>query len=195
MKAIVIAIGLLFVGNAYAADQLEITEVSGLSVPGTPAIAKKLKFTDCTAGYNKFECRRIAPTLFYGAKADRAALSIDGKDNFSFSGGSSIAPKVSDVPQDKLTYRSIRMDFHLTERQKLEAALLADGWRKTGSMNNYEYSKEGVGAIVKMQRSLTTLEPKNASEVNKQLSSSENDSDEADKSKTNSDSFLDSMKN
>lgn len=185
---------LLLAGTAHAADRLQTVQVSGLSVPGTPAIAKEQHFTDCAANYDKYECKRTTVTKFYGATAERAFLSIDGKDNFSIDGGSSIAPKISDVPPERLTYRSIRMDFHLLDREALERALLADGWLKSGSLNTYEYLKEGVGASIKMHRSSTTLTPKAVTEVNQQIAGLKAKAAEATKANNASVSFIDQMK-
>ncbi|PTT96800.1 hypothetical protein DBR45_41885 [Pseudomonas sp. HMWF031] len=188
------AILFLLAGGAHATDQLQTIEVSGLSVPGTPALAKQQHFTECTDGYDKFECRRTTQTKFYGAVADRALLSIDGRDNFSKKGGSSIAPKVSDVPPEKLSYRSIRLDFNLSEREKLEKALRADGWLKSGSMNTYEFVKEGVAASVKMHRSSTTLTPTDLTEVNQQIAGLKAKAAEAAKAESSSSAFIDEMK-
>lgn len=185
---------LLLAGGAHAADQLQTVEVSGLSVPGTPALAKQQHFTECTDSYDKFECRRTTKTKFYGAVADRALLSIDGRDNFSINGGSSIAPKVSDVSPEKLSYRSIRLDFHLTERETLEKALRADGWLKSGSMNTYQFFKEGVAATVKMHRSSTTLTPVDLAEVNQQIAGLKAKATDTAKAESASNSFIENMK-
>lgn len=185
---------MLLAGATQAADRLQTVQVSGLSIPGTPAIGKELGFTECADKYDSYECKRSRPTVIYGAKANAASVSLNGKDNFSPLIDSFNGPKVSDVEPDKLTYRSIRLDFHLTEREILERALLADGWLKSGTATSYEYFKDGVAATFSFRRSGTSLSPMDIAEVNKQISVLRAKAAEAAKASASSSSFIETMK-
>lgn len=194
MKKISAVFFMLLATNAVATDRLETAQVDGLYVPGTPALAKQQGFTNCSESYDKFECAHSGKLKFFGETAERATLSIDGKQNFSTSGGSSIAPKVSTVPTDQLSYRDIRIDFHLIEREALKEKLLADGWLKSGSMNNVEFVKHGTGAVIKFQRSGTTLSPRSVQEVNQQYADLKAKAADQEKSKSAATSFIENMK-
>lgn len=185
---------LVLAGSAYAADRLQTVKVSGLAVPGTPAMGKELGFTDCTDKYRYYECKRTKPIVVYGATADTASVFFNGKDNFSTKNDSSDGPKVSDVPPDKLSYSSIRLDFHITEREILERSLLADGWLKSGTGNSRAYFKEGVPATFSIHRSLTLLSPVDLAEVTSQITELKTKAAEAAKATDSSSSFIDAMK-
>lgn len=184
----------VLVGSTHAADRLQTVQVAGLSVPGTPATGKELGFTDCVDKYSYYECKRTKPTVIYGAKASTASVFIDGKDNFSTNNNVSSGPKVSDVAPDKLSYKSIRLDFHITERELLENALVADGWLKSGTGNSRAYFKEGVPATFSIHRSLTQLSPMDLAEVNSQVVELKAKAAEAAKASANATSFIDAMK-
>jgi hypothetical protein len=181
-------------GTVNAADRLQTVLVSGLSVPGTPTIAKELGFTECADKYRYYECKRIKPVAVYGATADTASVFFNGKDNFSTKPDSSDGPKVSEVPPEKLSYSSIRLDFHLTEREKLEKALIADGWLRTGTGNSREYFKQGVAATFSIHRSLTMLSPVDLGEVEKQISVLKKKAAETEKTDASTGSFIEAMK-
>ncbi|MDD2109299.1 hypothetical protein [Pseudomonas asiatica] len=193
MKKLGTVILLLLAGSATAADRLQAVQVAGLTVPGTPAMGKALGFTACEDKYSYYECKRNKPLLVYGAAADSASVFIDGKDNFSITDDTTTAPKVSEVPQEKLSYRSIRLNFDVTERETLENALKADGWLKAGSGNSRSYFKEGVPAAFKIHRSLTSLTPVDLSEVQSQVAKLKGKAAEAAKASTSSSSFIDAM--
>lgn len=194
MKRLGAVLLLLLAGGASAADRLQTVQVSGLSVPGTPAIGKALGFTACEDKFRYYECKRSKPLVVYGATADSASVFIDGKDNFSIMGDSTEAPKVSEVPQEKLSYRSIRLNFHITEREAFENALVADGWLKDGSGNSRTYFKEGIPAAFNIHRSLTSLTPVDLSEVQSQIAGLKAKAAGAAKASANSSSFIDAMK-
>ncbi|MDR9749844.1 hypothetical protein RG836_00155 [Pseudomonas sp. SZMC_28357] len=185
---------LLAATSITAGGRLQPVEVAGLSVPGTPDIGRAMGFTECVDKYSYYECKRSKQTIVYGAKADSASIFFDGKDNFSTKVNSSDGPKVAEVPPEKLSYRSVRLEFPLTEREVFENALLADGWLKSGAGNSREYFKEGIPATFKIHRSLTTLNPADLSEVNSQLADLKKKSAEATKAASNSTSFIDAMK-
>jgi len=185
---------LLLAGTTQAADRLQTVEISGLSAPGTPAMGKELGFTECTDKYRYYECKRGKPMVVYGATTTSASVFIDGKDNFSTKSDSREGPKVSDVSPEQLSYRSIRLDFHLTEREILEHALLADGWLKSGTGNSRDYFKEGVPATFSIHRSLTVFSPMDIAEVNRQITALKEKAGEAAKASASSNSFIDAMK-
>lgn len=194
MKKLGAVVVLLLAGVAHAEERLQTAQVAGLSVPGTPAIGKELGFTQCEDKYSYYECKRNKPTVIYGAKADSASVFFNGKDNFSSKTDSRTEPKISTVAPEKLSYRSIRLDFHLTEREVLEQALLADGWLKGGAGNSRTYYKEGVAATFSFHRSLATLEPVGLTEVKTQIDALKAKAAEAAKAEVSSSSFIESMK-
>lgn len=194
MKKLGAVFTLVLAGTVNAADRLHTVLVSGLSVPGTPTIAKELGFTECVDKYRYYECKRIKPVVVYGATADTASVFFNGKDNFSTRPDSSDGPKVSDVPPENLSYSSIRLDFHLTEREKLETSLIADGWLRAGTGNSREYFKQGVAATFSIHRSLTTLSPVDLGEVEKQISVLKEKAAETEKADASTGSFINAMK-
>lgn len=194
MKKLGAVVVLLLAGVAHAEERLQTVQVAGLSVPGTPAIGKELGFTQCEDKYSYYECKRNKPTVIYGAKADSASVFFNGKDNFSSKTDSRTEPKISTVPPEKLSYSSIRLDFHLTEREVLEQALLADGWLKVGSGNSRIYYKQGVAAAFSIHRSLVSIEPVGLTEVKAQIDTLKAKAAEATKAESASTSFIDAMK-
>lgn len=194
MKKLGAVVVLLLAGVAHAEERLQTIQVAGLSVPGTPAIGKKLGFTQCEDKYSYYECKRNKPTVIYGAKADSASVFFNGNDNFSSEPNSGSGPKISTVPPEKLSYREIRLDFHLTERDVLEQALLADGWLKGGSGNSRTYYKQGVAAAFSIHRSLVSIEPVGLTEVKAQIDTLKAKAAEAAKAEASSSSFIESMK-
>ncbi len=181
-------------GTAVASDRLEPTTVEGLTVPGTPTIGKSLGFTDCTNGYDNFRCIRTAPTTLYGAKASKATIFFDGKDNFAVKPPSGSGPKLSDTPTEKLSYREVRLDFDLEEKEKLDKALLAEGWAKEVQGNSRNYYKAGVGASLGFFRSTASLNPISPSEATSKFNALKAKTSEAEKAASSSQSFIDSMK-
>ena len=185
---------LLLASTASAAERLQAVQVAGLTVPGTPSVAKDLGFVDCADKYRYYECTRTKPLKVYGATTTSASVFIDGKDNFSAKSDSTDGPKISEVGPEKLSYKSIRLEFHLTEREILENALLADGWLKSGSGNSRAYFKEGVPATFSIHRSLTVISPIETSEANSQAARLKALAAGAAKASASSSSFIDDMK-
>lgn len=173
---------------------LEPTTIDGLTVPGTPAIGKDLGFTDCSDNSDYFRCVRVVPTTFYGAKATSAAIFFDGKNNFALKSSSNTGPKVSGLTPDRLSYRAVRLDFDLEQKEKLDKALLADGWLKEIQGNSRDYYKAGVGASVGFFRSTATLDPISPAEATSKYNALKAKSAESDAAASNSKSFIDSMK-
>ena len=71
---------------------------------------------------------------------------------------------------EKLTYRSIRLEFEPKEREALEKALLSDGWFAVGNEKRLEFYKVGIPATFRVGSAYTTLSPVDISEVNKRAS-------------------------
>ncbi|VVO19018.1 hypothetical protein PS833_04048 [Pseudomonas fluorescens] len=80
------------------------------------------------------------------------------------------SPKITDVALEKLTYRSIRLEFQPEEREALEKALRADGWFAVGNEKRREFYKEGIPATFRVGGAYTTLSPVDISEVSKRAS-------------------------
>lgn len=194
MKKLGVLAVLLLVGVVHAAERLQTVQVAGLLVPGTPAIGKELGFTRCEDKYSYYECKRNKPTVIYGAKANSASVFFNGNDNFSSKSNSGSGPKVSTVPPENLSYREIRLDFHLTERDVLEQALLAEGWLRSGSGNSRTYYKQGVAAAFDIHRSLVSIKPVGLAEVEAEIDALKEKSAEAAKSESASTSFVEAMK-
>ncbi|VVN81133.1 hypothetical protein [Pseudomonas fluorescens] len=180
--------------NALSEARLEPTTIDGLTVPGTPAVGKSLGFTDCSDGSEYYRCVRTIPTTLYGARATSAVVFFDGKDNFAAKPSSSTGPKVSGLNPDKLSYRGVRLDFDLEQKEKLDKALLADGWVKEVQGNSRDYYKSGVGASVGLFRSTASLNPIAPSEATSKFNAIKAKSAEAEKAASSSQSFIDSMK-
>ncbi|VVO19901.1 hypothetical protein PS712_04147 [Pseudomonas fluorescens] len=191
----IFALALMLVSHAALSDaRLEPTTIDGLTVPGTPAIGKALGFTDCSDSYDSFRCVRVIPTTFYGAKANTADVFFTGKDNFALKSSSNSGPKVSGLSPDRLSYRGIRLDFDLEQKEKLDKALLADGWVKEIQGNSRDYYKSGVGVSVGFFRSTANLNPISPSEATSKYNALKAKTAEAEKAASNSQSFIDSMK-
>jgi len=194
MKKLGAFVFLLLAGVAHAEERLQTVKIEGLSVPGTPAIGKEIGFTQCEDKYSYYECKRNKPTVIFGVKANSASVFFNGNDNFSSKSNSGSGPKITTVPSENLSYRDIRLDFHLTERDELERALLADGWLKGGSGNSRIYYKDGVAAAFSIHRSLVSIEPVGLTEVKAQIDTLKAKAAEAAKSESASTSFIDAMK-
>lgn len=161
---------LLVAGTAHAAERLTTVQVSGLSVPGTQALGKAQGFTECVDFFNYLSCTRSKPMDIFGATASSAEITLDVTDNFSSVADPMGGAKISDVPRDKLTYRSIRLEFQPKEREALEKALRADGWFAVGSEKRLEFYKEGVPATFRVNSAYITLSPVDINEVSKRVS-------------------------
>ena len=161
---------LLVAGSVHSAERLKTVQVSGLSVPGTQALGKAQGFTECVDFYNYLSCTHNKPMEVYGATASSAEITLDVTDNFSSVADPMGGAKISDVPRDKLTYRSIRLEFQPEEREALEKALRADGWFAVGSAKRLEFYKEGVPATFRVNNAYITLSPVDINEVSKRVS-------------------------
>ncbi|VVO38564.1 hypothetical protein [Pseudomonas fluorescens] len=162
---------LLVAGTAHSAERLTTVQVSGLSVPGTQALGKAQGFTECVDFYNYLSCSHGGkPMEVYGATASSAEITLDVTDNFSSEADPMGGPNISGVPQEKLTYRSIRLEFQPQERVALEKALRADGWFAVGAAKRLEFYKEGVPATFRVNNAYITLSPVDINEVSKRVS-------------------------
>ncbi|MDQ0121954.1 hypothetical protein J2W17_000899 [Pseudomonas lini] len=161
---------LLVAGTAHGAERLTTVQVSGLSVPGTQALGKAQGFTECVDYYNYLSCTHNKPMEIYGATASSAEITLDVTDNFSSVADPMGGANISSVPRDKLTYRSIRLEFQPQEREALEKALRADGWFAVGSAKRLEFYKQGVPATFRVNNAYITLSPVDIDEVSKRVS-------------------------
>jgi hypothetical protein len=161
---------LLVAGTAHSAERLTTVQVSGLSVPGTQALGKAQGFTECVDFYNYLSCTRSQPMVIFGATASSAEITLDVTDNFSSEADPMGGANISNVALEKLTYRSIRLEFQPKERQALEKALRADGWFAVGSEKRLEFYKEGVPATFRVNSAYITLSPVDINEVSKRAS-------------------------
>ena len=161
---------LLVAGTAHAAERLTTVQVSGLSVPGTQALGKAQGFTECVDFYNYLSCTHNKPMEVYGATASSAEITLDVTDNFSSVADPMGGAKISSVPRDKLTYRSIRLEFQPEEREALEKALRVDGWFAVGNEKRLEFYKVGIPATFRVGSAYTTLSPVDIDEVRKMAS-------------------------
>jgi hypothetical protein len=161
---------LLVAGSVHSAEQLKTVQVSGLSVPGTQALGKAQGFTECVDFQNYLSCTRSKPMVVFGATASSAEITLDVSDNFSIEADPMGSPKITDVALEKLTYRSIRLEFQPNERETLEKALRADGWFAVGNEKRREFYKEGIPATFRVGGAYTTLSPVDINEVSKRAS-------------------------
>jgi len=194
MKCLKIALVLCLAGSAVAGESTQQNVVEGLTLLGSPATAKSMGFTKCEDKYDHYLCSRTTSTIFFGTKPSRVEILINGKDNYLPEQSTSNGPKVSEVSPDKLSYRGIRMQYDLEEREKLTTFLLKHDWLKSGSFNNTEYFKSGINASIKIQKFSVSLLPKEESEVEKNVLSLKNSSEVKKTSEEQSNSFIDSMK-
>lgn len=161
---------LLVAGTAHSTDRLTTVQVSGLSVPGTQALGKAQGFTECVDFQNYLSCTRSKPMDIFGATASSAEITLDVTDNFSSVADPMGSPKIAGVALEKLTYRSIRLEFQPEEREALEKALRADGWFAVGNVKRLEFYKEGIPATFRVGGAYTTLSPVDINEVRKMAS-------------------------
>jgi len=168
---------LLMTGAAHAADRLTTVQVSGLFVPGTQALGKAQGFTECVDFFNYLSCTRSKPMEVFGATASSAEISLDVTDNFSSDADPMGGAKIAGVALEKLTYRSIRLEFQPEERAALEKALLSDGWFAVGNEKHLEFYKVGIPATFRVGSAYTTLSPVDISEVSKRASSLKSNAD------------------
>lgn len=161
---------LLVAGTAHSAERLSTVQVSGLSVPGTQALGKAQGFMECVDYFNYLSCTRSQPMVVFGATASSAEITLDVTDNFSSEADPMGGAKITGVALDKLTYRSIRLEFEPKERDALEKALRADGWFAVGNAKRLEFYKEGVPATFRVNSAYITLSPININEVSKRAS-------------------------
>ncbi|WP_150799442.1 hypothetical protein [Pseudomonas fluorescens] len=161
---------LLVAGTAHSAERLTTVQVSGLFVPGSQALGKAQGFTECVDFQNYLSCTRSKPMVVFGATASSAEITLDVTDNFSIEADPMGSPKITDVALEKLTYRSIRLEFQPEEREALEKALRADGWFAVGNEKRREFYKEGIPATFRVGGAYTTLSPVDISEVSKRAS-------------------------
>jgi hypothetical protein len=161
---------LLVAGIAQSAERLTTVQVSGLFVPGTQTLGKALGFTECVDFFNYLSCTRSKPMDIFGATASSAEITLDVTDNFSSEADPMGGAKIAGVALEKLTYRSIRLEFQPKEREALEKALRADGWFAVGNEKRREFYKEGIPATFRIGGAYTTLSPVDINEVRKMAS-------------------------
>ncbi|VVO21366.1 hypothetical protein [Pseudomonas fluorescens] len=161
---------LLVAGTAHSADRLTTVQVSGLFVPGTQELGQAQGFTECVDFQNYLSCTRDKPMLVFGATASSAEITLDVTDSFSIEADPMGGPKIADVALEKLTYRSIRLEFQPEEREALEKALRADGWFAVGNEKRLEFYKEGIPATFRVGGAYTTLSPIDINAVRKMAS-------------------------
>ncbi|OPK08702.1 hypothetical protein [Pseudomonas sp. VI4.1] len=161
---------LLVAGTVQSAERLTTVQVSGLFVPGTQTLGKSLGFTECVDFFNYLSCTRNKPMDIFGATASSAEITLDVTDNFSSEADPMGGGKIAGVALEKLTYRSIRMEFEPEEREALEKALLSDGWFAVGNEKRLEFYKVGVPATFRVGSAYTTLSPVDINEVKKMAS-------------------------
>jgi hypothetical protein len=138
---------LLVAGTAQSAERLTTVQVSGLFVPGTQTLGKTLGFTECVDFFNYLSCTRSKPIDIFGATASSAEITLDVTDNFSSEADPMGGANIAGVALEKLTYRSIRLEFQPEEREALEKALRTDGWFAVGNEKCLEFYKEGIPAL------------------------------------------------
>ncbi|VVM60780.1 hypothetical protein PS862_03893 [Pseudomonas fluorescens] len=161
---------LLVAGTAHSAERLTSVQVSGLFVPGSQALGQAQGFTECIDFQNYLSCTRSKPMVVFGATASSAEITLDVTDNFSSEADPMGSPKIMGVAPERLTYRSIRLEFQPQEREALEKALRADGWFAIGNDKRLEFYKVGIPATFRIGGAYTTLSPVDINEVSKRAS-------------------------
>lgn len=184
----------LAAGTAVGEGVIQPTVVEGLTLLGTPATAKSLGFTKCENNYDYYLCSRNKSTKFFGTTPSNVEILINGKDNYLPDQSTSSGPKLSEVSPDKLSYRGVRMQYDLEEREKLTTFLLGNGWLKSGTLNSSEYFKSGVNASIKIHKFSVTVEPQEESKVEKTVVSLKRSSEVKKTSEDQNNSFIDSMR-
>jgi hypothetical protein len=164
---------LLVAGTAQSAERLTTVQISGLFVPGTQTLGKAQGFTECVDFFNYLSCTRSKPMDIFGATASSAEITLDVTDNFSSEADPMGGAKIAGVALEKLTYRSIRLEFQPKEREALEKALRTDGWFAVGNEKRLEFYKEGIPATFRVGGAYTTLSPVDINEVRKMASRQE----------------------
>lgn len=183
---------LTLLGTAQAQDRLSSIEVYGLQTLGTPAIAKAAGFNDCKDNYSSYVCTSTKPVAIAGVKAESASVYLDGSDNFSPTKRASNR-KVTDFPAEKLTYSGVSLKFN--DRQVLINALAADGWLEVSEGRTRTYYKDGVAAIISINRYNVSLEPRTLQDATKRLAELKAQQASKLNAESKSASFIDAMKN
>lgn len=144
----------LICNSANAFDRLQITEVSGFSVPGTSEMAKMQGFIKCLSKENFYECARPAKTYFMGAIVERALIVLNTKDNFS-------SQRLSGKAQSSgvLSYHGILFEFSKSQKIKFDESLILDGWLLDSSSATYKYYKKNVSAYIAVHQLFVALLP------------------------------------
>lgn len=88
-------------------------EFEGFTLPGRMHDAKSTGFTDCSADYYGYTCKRAAPTALLGVSAQSAELIMNGRDYFSTQ---YLVPEgqsgdVRAIPAEKLTYGEVALKY------------------------------------------------------------------------------------
>lgn len=86
---------------------------AGFTLPGRIADAKSTGFTDCTADYYGYKCKRATPPELLGIKAQSAELSMTGRDYFSDAYLTPAGPSgdVRELKPEQLAYDEVVMTF------------------------------------------------------------------------------------
>lgn len=192
MKRLGAVLILTLLGTAHAQDRLSTIEVYGLRLPGTTSIAKAAGFNHCTENYSNYVCTSTKPVVIAGVQAESASVYLDGSDNFSSTSKVSNR-KVTDFPPEKLTYRGVSLKFN--DRQRLKEALAADGWFEVSEGRTYTFYKDGVAAVISINRYSILLEPRLLQDVTKRLADLKALHESKLKAESTSTSFIDAMKN
>lgn len=150
-----------------AGERTRTFYLDGLGLPGDPAAAKAQFFTNCTEGERQFTCERTIPTTFLGTTATNSWVYINAQDNFAGDHPVGEPPPVAGVPFDKLSYRSIYFEF--PDQALLEKNLARQGWLKGGPTEPDQFFKEGVPAVIFVNRLQVTLFPADHEYVNEHL--------------------------
>lgn len=88
-------------------------DFEGFKLPGRMADAKAAGFTDCTAGYDGYQCKQVETGQLLGVAAQSATLVMDARDYFVANYLVPMAPSgdVRQLPAEKLAYGEVSMTF------------------------------------------------------------------------------------
>jgi hypothetical protein len=85
----------------------------GLTLPGRIGDAKATGFTDCTADYYSYKCKRAVLTELLGLKAQSAELAMTGSDYFADTYLTPVGPSgdVRELKPEQLAYGDVVLTF------------------------------------------------------------------------------------
>lgn len=203
-----------------AETKLQTIAFEGLHVPGTPDLAKRDGFTDCSHEYSYFKCSHPGKLSLMGVEAKEAFVQLNRADGFKPGYYMSSNEDASKVPPAQLSYRDVHVIFERTvydtrcveKKRKPDSwaepeeciipggidsfrlALKKAGWAEKNEIKFSSFYKQGVPLHIHVRNTEVTLQPLTAKEADVAWQEVAAKQAEAAQSAQSSQAFIDSMK-